>query len=134
MRPAAVAVAATAVLALAACSSGGEAADRADAVADAAPELPEGLVVLNGQGNDLDAYDPATGERQQVVANADDDPDGRDLNGQICFFPDGSGRFVAGEDTGQPERPAGWGIFQLEGAAVGSLSATQVPRHRASGR
>jgi hypothetical protein len=50
------------------------------------------------------------------------------MNGQICMLPDGSGRFVAGEDTGQPERTPGWGIFQLEGDAVGELAATEVAR------
>jgi len=33
---------------------------------------------------------------------------GRDVNGMICAFPDGSGRLVAGEDTGQPAVPPGW--------------------------
>ncbi|MDJ0787394.1 MAG: PQQ-binding-like beta-propeller repeat protein [Myxococcota bacterium] len=49
---------------------------------------------------------------------------GRDLNGQICFFPDGSGRFLAGEDTGQPTPRAGWGIFDESGEQVGKLTAT----------
>ena len=31
---------------------------------------------------------------------------GLDINAQICFFPDGpTQRFIAGEDTGQPDPP-----------------------------
>lgn len=48
----------------------------------------------------------------------------RDINGQVCPFPDGSGRFVAGEDTGQPHPTAGWGVFTAEGRQIGKLTAT----------
>ena len=48
----------------------------------------------------------------------------RDVNGMICAFPDGSGRFVAGEDTGQPEIPPGWGVFSPAGVQIGKLTAT----------
>jgi outer membrane protein assembly factor BamB len=51
-------------------------------------------------------------------------PNGRDINGMICRLPDGSGRFVAGEDTGQPTPPAGWGIFAPDGTQVGKLTPT----------
>ncbi|MEZ5169944.1 MAG: hypothetical protein R3A49_04270 [Acidimicrobiia bacterium] len=87
--------------------------------------LPSVELVFNGEGNNLNAYDPATGDSQRVITNADEDPDGRDINGQICFDPDAPGKFIAGEDTGQPEVPAGWGYFQLEGAELGDLGATQ---------
>lgn len=89
--------------------------------------LPDEVVVFNGQGNNLDAYgagDPAP--TQRVITTAAEDPDGLDINAQICFFPDGSGRFIAGEDTGQPDPPAGWGIFQLSGTGVGDLEAEQI--------
>ncbi len=87
---------------------------------DAAP----GTVALSGQGNDLVAYD-VEGNRQVVIRNAADDPvDGRDINAQICFLDERT--FIAGEDTGQPERPPGWGIFVLEGTRIGELDATQV--------
>ncbi len=49
---------------------------------------------------------------------------GRDVNGMICFFLDGSGRFVLGEDTGQPDPPAGWGVFDAQGLQIGKLTAT----------
>ncbi len=48
----------------------------------------------------------------------------RDMNGMICRFPDGSGRFVNGEDTGQPNPPPGWGVFEADGTQVGKLTAT----------
>jgi hypothetical protein len=88
-----------------------------------------GVIVFNGQGNDLDAYDGAPPfNTQKLFTNANDDPEnGLDINAQICFWDDdGTTRFITGEDTGQPDPPAGWGIFDLEGDAVGELEATQV--------
>ncbi|HEY7135273.1 MAG TPA: hypothetical protein VIB48_09415 [Acidimicrobiia bacterium] len=86
-------------------------------------------IVFNGEGNNLNAYTPTPPFRKQTVIHTRaDDPRGLDINGQICFFPDGSRRFVAGEDTGQPNPPQGWGIFQLHGDRVGSLSATEVAK------
>ena len=82
-----------------------------------------GPIAFSGQGNDLVAYD-ASGASQRVITNAGDDPEGRDINGQACFL--GDGRFIAGEDTGQPDPPAGFGIFELTGTGVGDLEATQV--------
>jgi outer membrane protein assembly factor BamB len=49
---------------------------------------------------------------------------GRDVNGMLCTFPDGTGRFVVGEDTGQPHPPAGWGVFDRLGRQLGRLNAT----------
>ena len=89
-------------------------------------EVGKGVIVLNGQGNDLDAYSGNKPFKHQlVIQNHNDDPKGRDINAQICFFPDGK-RFIAGEDTGQPDPPAGWGIFRLRGKRVGKLRAAQV--------
>lgn len=87
----------------------------------------KGVIVFNGEGNNLNAYTaepPFT--KQNVIRNHNDDPNGLDINAQLCFFPDGSKRFVAGEDTGQPNPPQGWGIFQLKGDMVGKLSAKKV--------
>ena len=50
------------------------------------------------------------------------DPHGRDINAQMCFFPDGK-TFIAGEDTGQPDPLQGWGIFKLKGTKIGKLKA-----------
>jgi hypothetical protein len=93
------------------------------------PPGDQGYVVFNAQGNHLDAYDPEPPfAHQRVVTAAAEDPEnGRDMNGQICFFPDGSRRFVAGEDTGQDEGiVAGWGIFQLTGDGIGDFETRQV--------
>jgi hypothetical protein len=85
-------------------------------------------IVFNGEANRLNAYDPADGFRKQTVipSHRDDPLNGRDINGQICFMRDGSRRFIAGEDTGQPTPPQGWGFFQIKGTKVGGLSATQI--------
>ncbi len=59
-----------------------------------------------------------------LVERAADDPiDGRDINGEICPLPGGGG-FVAGEDTGQPSPPPGWGVFDDDGNQIGKLTAT----------
>jgi sugar lactone lactonase YvrE len=86
--------------------------------------------VFNGQANNLDAYEPAPPfTTQRVISTVADEPDGMDINAQICFFPDGSNRFIAGEDTGQKAGDRqGWGIFQLEGTSVGTFSATEVAK------
>jgi hypothetical protein len=84
------------------------------------------VIVLNGQGNDLDAYASRPPFRHQtVIETRARDPKGLDINAQICFFPDGR-TFIAGEDTGQPDPVQGWGIFRLRGQRVGSLSARQI--------
>lgn len=49
---------------------------------------------------------------------------GLDINGEVCLLPDGSGRFVAGEDTGQPTIIPGWGVFDPAGTRVGKLTPT----------
>ncbi len=108
------------------CTSGSsDDSDETEEPASTAGSLPNVELVFNGEGNNLNVFDPATGEEQRVITNAADDPDGKDINGQICFFPDGSGKFIAGEHTGQPEITPGWGIFQLEGERLGELTATQ---------
>ena len=88
---------------------------------------PTSVTVFNGEGNRLNAYAALDGDVKQTVIKASTDPDGQaDLNAQICFNPDGSERFIAGEDTGQPNPPQGWGYFQLRGEEVGDLSAVQI--------
>jgi hypothetical protein len=87
------------------------------------------LIVFSTEGNNLNAYDPEPPfDKQTVIHTVADDPDGMDINAQICFFPDDPHRFIAGEDTGQPERTPGWGIFEVEGDTVGDLSADEVAR------
>ena len=99
------------------------------------PTPPAETIVLGGQGNHLDAYaaDPETDgsfRTQRVINNHETDTaNGLDINAQICpFTPDGEDGvfFIAGEDTGQPDPPPGWGIFRLEGTSIGALAATKV--------
>lgn len=104
--------------------------------------------VLSPEGNHLWAYDAATGDHQLLAhaVNGSDAgveaPNGlrRDINGQICVSPDGS-HVVTGEDTVVPlagggsggdggsshdPRVAGWGFFEITGAALGELAMDQV--------
>jgi hypothetical protein len=86
-------------------------------------------VLYGGEGNRLRRFDIDTIKTPPLVEDvlipsAADDPNGRDMNGQICPFPDGSGRFIAGEDTGQPHPPQGWGVFEGDGTQVGKLTPT----------
>lgn len=85
-------------------------------------------VVFSGEANRLNAYDTVTGNKQTVIPSAADTKSGLDINAQICFFPDGSRRFIAGEDTAQGTGAGGpgWGIFQLSGSHVGEFSAKEV--------
>jgi len=84
------------------------------------------VIVLNGQGNDLDAYAPSPPfKHQTVIRTRAKDPKGLDINAQICFFGDGR-TFIAGEDTGQPDPIQGWGIFRLRGSRVGKLTAREI--------
>jgi outer membrane protein assembly factor BamB len=100
------------------------------AVSQASAEL-----VYGTEGNRLRRYDVDTIGTDRLVeevlidrASAGEfgspSGPGRDVNGQICRFPDGTGRFLAGEDTGQPTPRAGWGIFAADGSQVGKLTAT----------
>ncbi len=131
-------------LVAAACSSsdsdGGSGATKATTTTTTAPTRstpPAEPIVFNGQGNNLDAYATTpkadgTFPTQRVWETVATNPaHGRDLNAQICFLPrtkDGEQWYIAGEDTGQthPNRPAGWGIFRLEGNEVGSLKTVQI--------
>jgi hypothetical protein len=87
------------------------------------------VLLYNTEGNRLRRYDVDTIDdpplaEDILIERASIDQNGRDINGQICRIPDGSGRFVAGEDTGQPTPPAGWGVFEADGTQVGKLTAT----------
>lgn len=108
-----MAYSALALAVLAGCDDGGSGRGRS-------------VLIFNAETNRLNAYDAATFAKQTVIPSRLDDPrNGLDINGQICFTRDGS-HFVAGEDTGQPVNPPGWGYFRLAGRRIGELSATQV--------
>ena len=88
------------------------------------PNDPGVVVVFGAEACRLVAYDKQDDyANQTVIPRASDG--GLDINAQVCFFRDGSGWFVAGEDTGQPDPPAGFGIFQLQGVP-GMFSANQI--------
>lgn len=126
------------VASLAACSSTGNdgasnstasTSASADTTTTIAAEPEPETVIFNGQGNDLAAYlaePPFT--KQIVIPHFDEteSPDGLDINAQICFDPQNPRRFVAGEDTHQPDPLQGWGIFELAGDRIGEFSARQV--------
>ncbi len=135
LRPLVAVVAAALVAAAASCSSDGQ--DAAPPPTTTAPPFtvppapsttvapPDAPLVFSPEGNNLWAYADAEGfPSQEVATNADDDPDGRDINGQVCLLP--GGLLVTGEDTGQPDVTPGWGVFQLEGDQLGDLSVDQV--------
>jgi hypothetical protein len=104
------------------------------AVALAPGPAPAGDWLYAPEGNrlrriDLASADPGPARHEIVIERAALDPArGRDINGMVCALPDGSGRFVAGEDTGQPHPPAGWGIFEPDGSQVGRLVTTSPAR------
>lgn len=110
---------------IAACSD--DAGPRFDAAAE---------VVFSPEGNNLWAYsaDAPFDARKVIAANhtfdgSPGDPGGWDINGQVCFFRQGrTTLMVTGEDTGQPDPPAGWGIFRLDGRGLGDFSAERVGR------
>ena len=96
---------------------------------EATAKTVEHEFLYSPEGNRLRVIDlDRVGERPVaapvLIERAALDPrGGRDINGMVCPLPDGSGRFVAGEDTGQPDNPAGWGVFSSEGQQVGKLVA-----------
>jgi sugar lactone lactonase YvrE len=79
---------------------------------------------------DLDTLGGSSPPLQDVlIENATMGGDaGRDVNGTVCALPDGSGRFVAGEDSDQPHPPAGWGVFERDGTQVGKLVPTAAAK------
>ena len=90
------------------------------------PDCPDQLL-YGAEGNRLRRYDIDTiGSSNQLddifIERASIDPEGRDINGETCPLPGGG--FVNGEDTGQPNPPAGWGVFNDDGEQVGKLTPT----------
>lgn len=91
-----------------------------------------GELLFLGEGNRMRVFElgpdasasPPLAETVLIERAASDPERGRDVNGMVCALPDGSGRFLAGEDTGQPEIPGGWGLFDRQGRQQGKLVAT----------
>lgn len=122
---AAVAIAASAI-AIAGCS-------------DAPPDgsaTPAQSILFSPEGNNLWAYETAPPFAAQKVNAANHtfdgspgNPTGWDINGQICSFSRGGTNYlITGEDTHQPNPPAGWGIFALTGTRVGEFAVDRIAR------
>ena len=124
---------ATAMLAttglLAACSGDDTASPRVKAATTTRPATP---IVLNGEGNNLDAYamsPEGAFTHHRVDTNNDQNPKGWDINAQLCVFErDGKRLLIAGEDTHQPNPPPGWGIFELNGNGLDALTVKRVAK------
>jgi outer membrane protein assembly factor BamB len=97
--------------------------------------VDSGELVYSTEGNrlhriDVDSIGRVPQFEDVLIRNASEGetggsgPVGRDVNGMICALPDGSSRFLLGEDTGQPAIPPGWGVFEADGIQVGKLAAT----------
>jgi hypothetical protein len=105
-------------------SAAGSTTRAAPTTTSAPPQMP---VLFSPQGNNLDAYGTTPPfAHQRVITNHDDDPNGWDINGEICFLDDHT--FVSGEDTGQPNPPAGWAVFELRGDRLGVFTARRLTR------
>jgi len=111
--------------------------------ASAPPTNPPRQVLFSPEGNNLWAYEtepPFAAQRVNTANHAFDetpgepgdgpgDPNGWDINGQVCFFRQGGATLmVSGEDTNQPDPPAGWGIFRVDGSRVGDFAIDRVGR------
>ncbi len=84
-------------------------------------------LLLAPEGNRLHALTlPGANTDRVLIPSATDAPGtGREINGQICVDRR-SGRFVTGEDTGQPKPPPGFGVFELSGGGAEALDWRQV--------
>jgi hypothetical protein len=97
---------------------------------------PDEPILFSPEGNNLNAFETAPPFDVQRVNTANhsfndapSDPDGWDINGQVCVFDhQGTTYLIAGEDTDQPEVPPGWGVFVLTGSTVGELELDRVSR------
>jgi hypothetical protein len=88
------------------------------------------IVFFVTEGEDLNAYDVNDGFRKQAVVfgGEDEHAGGLSLNGEVCFAPDGSRVFAAGDDAGQPDISPGWSVFQLHGNRVGEFTYTHIAK------
>jgi len=92
--------------------------------------------VFSPEGNNLWAYEttpPFVSQKVSAAHHTFDgspgDPESWDINGQVCHFTTRGKRYlITGEDTQQPDPPAGWGIFELSGSAVGEFAVERVAR------
>ena len=96
--------------------------------AGAAPG-PSGTLLFANEGNRLRRFDVDTlgtpGQLEEIFI-PDAAAGGRDVNGMICRLPDGSGRYVMGEDSGPAESAAGLGRLRAGRTQVGKLTASYL--------
>jgi len=99
-----------------------------------AASLASAELLWVAEGNRLHRLDLADLARREVVVEAAPRPQpggpsvrrgaARDVNGSLCLLPGGSGDFLLGEDTGQPELVPGWGVFSFAGVQRAKLTPT----------
>jgi hypothetical protein len=97
---------------------------------------PTQPILFSPEGNNLNAFatTPPFTSQQVNTANhsfndAPSDPEGWDINGQVCVSEQqGTTYLIAGEDTLQPDPPAGWGVFVLTGSEIGDMQIERVAR------
>jgi sugar lactone lactonase YvrE len=110
-------------------------------IASGSPTANAGEVLYLTEGNQLHRIDLAALREGRLVdeivierASLGDEREPRplegarrDVNGMICRVADGqpgAGRLIMGEDTSQPGRTPGWGVFTPDGTQVGRLTPT----------
>lgn len=75
------------------------------------------------QGNQLDVYDTETDVATVFIPSEQNN-----VNGEVCPLPDGSGKFLMGEDTNQDTGVRmGWGIFSPEGELLQKIPEPETP-------
>ncbi|MGH7789574.1 MAG: PQQ-binding-like beta-propeller repeat protein, partial [Candidatus Binatia bacterium] len=77
---------------------------------------PAGEVLFSLHDNELTERDLASGHNTVGIPASH-----AHVNGQLCVLPGGDGRYVVGEDTGQPAVRPGWGIFAADGTFLQKL-------------
>jgi hypothetical protein len=132
----AIAIIAVAALGVAACSSTTESSSPTSAApSTTAPATttttPPGkdAVLFATVGGNIDVYQTQPPFHRERVVAAGTAPNGGEPHGQICFFPDGSRRFVVAESTpasAAGPAVAGWGVYQLTGDDVGTYRVARV--------
>jgi hypothetical protein len=132
-----VVLGATVIVAVMGGCANDDAADAPDENTDStSAAVATGPVLFSPEGNNLNAFSTTPPFEMQRVntANhsfndAESDPNGWDINGEVCLFDaEGTTYLIAGEDTGQPDPPAGWGVFVLTGSGVDDLAIERVSR------
>jgi hypothetical protein len=93
------------------------------------PPPPRSVIILNGQNEDLVAYDSSDPTKKQVLISGGETEKvagPSSVNGEICFDPSGSRRFIMADDNLNPNPPNHFALFQLKGDKIGELSVTKL--------